>query len=74
MVEMNKKIKKNNGCNSKIHAKMPSLSEDLAFENHLEIFDCQYPLVILDQLQLQIHGLIFYSNRGKDSEVFEFRK
>lgn len=76
MVEMTKKIKKNNACNInlKIPVKIPSLTEDLAFENHLEIFDCQYPLVILDQLQLQIHGLIFYSNRGKDSEVFEFRK
>ena len=70
MVEMTKKIKKNNGCNLKI----PLLSEDLAFENHLEIFDCKNPIMILDKLEIQIHGLIFYSNRGNQSEVFEFVK
>ena len=70
MVEMTKKIKKNNGCKLKI----PVLSEDLAFENHLEIFDCKNPIMILDNIKMQSHGLIFYSNRGKDSEVFEFVK
>ena len=70
MVEMTKKIKKNNGCKLKI----PVLSEDLAFENHLEIFDCKNPIMILDNIKMQIHGLIFYSNQGKDSEVFEFSK
>ena len=70
MIEMTKKIKKNNGCKLKI----PVLSEDLAFENHLEIFDCKNPTMVLDNIKMQNHGLIFYSNRGKDSEVFEFKK
>jgi hypothetical protein len=70
MVEMTKKIKKKNECNLKI----PLLSEDLAFENHLEIFDCKNPIMILDKLEIQIHGLIFYSSQGNQTEAFEFVK
>jgi len=54
--------------------KIPVLSKDLEFENHLEIFDCKNPTMFLDNIKMQSHGLIFYSNRGKDSKVFEFRK
>ncbi len=67
MVEITNKMKKN-----KIPIlNIPKLSEDLAFENHLEIFDCQYPFLILDKIEMQINGLIFYSNCGV---WFEFCK
>jgi len=74
MVEMTKNMKKNTNDIVNAKLKIPVLSEDLAFENHLEIFDCKNPSMILEQIKLHIHGLIFYSNCGNNSEVFEFVK
>lgn len=67
MVEITKKMKKNKTPILII----PKLSEDLAFENHMEIFECKYPFLILDKIEMQINGLIFYSNCGV---WFEFCK
>ena len=74
MEEITKKMKKNINNIVNVNLKIPVLSEDLAFENHLEIFDCKNPFMILDQIQLHNHGLMFYSNCGINSEVFEFVK